>query len=116
MAEPETFNPNGPHWHIVVQTSGGVVSVIRDLTLEQVRNTYESLDPWRGMVAYTGEGVSRHGLSSDAKQREVFGPPGWDRNEVHGWQRWPRPATEEEQALHKEQKAMMRELLDRVQP
>ena len=68
-----------------------VVSILRDLPLEQCRAAYEKLDPWWGYVAVEhempdgsfrardGSIVMRHGQQGDIEIRAVFGPPGWDQ-------------------------------------
>lgn len=121
----DDYDPNAPLWSIMTKSHGGTVSVIRGLTLEEARKTYERLDPWYGSVSYIDRAeeertrkwneehassgaimlasFSTHGRSisdGDIDIREVFGPAGWTTADMASWQHWPRRATEEEQAVH----------------
>lgn len=88
-------------WSIMTKSRGGAVSVIRDLTLDEARQTYERLDPWYGYRSFYKlwpDGICRGGASRTAEDgdieiREVFGPPGWDRSEVSSWPSWPKSTT-----------------------
>jgi hypothetical protein len=108
------WNPDEKHWSIMTKSRGGVVSVIRDLTLDEARKVYERLDPWYGVVAYSGEGNSRHCQDSDIDVREVFGPPGWSQATDLRAAYWPRIATEEEQAQHEKSQEQYREMMARM--
>lgn len=129
----KTWDPTQPHWSIMTKSHGGTVSIVRDLTLEQARQTYERLDPWHGEVIYIdrenerrtkewndshkGSGTVMMGSSSSGRSRsvsngdidirEVFGPPGWTMADL-GAQYWPRMATPEEQAVDDERQERMR--------
>lgn len=102
------FDPEGRHWSILTKSRGGVVSVIRDLTLAEVRSVYDRLNPWYGLVAYKGDGVGRNTEESDIILREVFGPPGWTMASLGG-ARWPRDATPEEQKAEDARKEFFRQ-------
>lgn len=88
------YDPEKPLWSIMTKSRGGTVSVIRDLTLDQARRTYERLDPFYGQTEETltvhkdfleegcigmssGGGACRTVSDGDIEVREVFGPPGW---------------------------------------
>lgn len=99
------YDPNAPLWSIMTKSRGGTVSVIRDLTLEQARRTYERLDPWYGQHSdslvvhkdFVPEGgwhssmAGRGGITcsdGDIEIREVFGPAGWTEfapGEIANW-------------------------------
>jgi hypothetical protein len=101
----QTYDPEQPLWSIMTKSRGGTVSVVQDLTLEQVRRTYERLDPWYGMHSkcypvhkdfMDGPGQSvllggpgRRSEDGDIEIREVFGPPGWHGFSDGEIQRWP---------------------------
>lgn len=80
-------------WSILIKTEGGVVSILRDLTLSEAKSCYQRLDPNYGRhdVLYQtmkGGGYMGQGCSlspSDINLREVFGPEDWDRKEVKNW-------------------------------
>lgn len=96
------YDPNGPHWFIMTKARNGTVSVIRGLTLEEARRTYERLDPFYGMhseqfsvhrdflpegtLMMLSGGAARWSQDSDIEIREVFGPPGWEGfDELDHW-------------------------------
>jgi hypothetical protein len=104
MDEKYIYDPEQPLWSIVTKSRDGTVSVVRDLTLEQVRRTYERLDPWYGMhstqftvhkdfqqegrFAFSSGGCGRTSQSGDIEVREVFGPPGWGgftQGDIDSW-------------------------------
>jgi hypothetical protein len=100
-------HPSDKAWSLLTKTHGGVVSILRDLTLREVQQAYERLDPSFGCVHrkcfYTNANGVRapaevsmhyhdgHGSSKDPiTLREVFGPIDWDRKEMANWDRWPK--------------------------
>lgn len=91
------MDPNQRAWSLMTRSHGGMVSVLRDLTLAECRQTYERLDPWYGhhSVSYESEGggsYSSGGRSvndGDIEVREVFGPSDWDSSEMSSWSSWP---------------------------
>ncbi|AMX93663.1 MULTISPECIES: hypothetical protein [Mesorhizobium] len=105
----QAYDPTQSLWSIMTKSRGGTVSVIRDLTLEQVSKTYERLDPWYGMkteslmvhkdylladtlgIAFSGStSIGRHESDGDIEIREVFGPAGWSGFNAGDVGRWPR--------------------------
>lgn len=103
------YDPEKPSWSIMTKSRGGTVSVIKDLTLEQARRTYERLDEWYGMAdtcmsvhpdflqdgcsGMVSGGACRTCQDSDIEVREVFGPPGWDGFGPGEIERWPKITT-----------------------
>jgi len=109
MAYTETtqlpYDAESRMWSIMTKSRGGVVSVIRDLTEDQARKTYERLNPRYGehSEVFTihqdfltnGEYSSNRSFGgssyticndSDIVIREVFGPNGWEWfKEVETW-------------------------------
>ena len=99
------MDANARAWSLMTKTHGGVVSIVRDLTLAEVRQAYERLDPWYGTVHkryfYTDSrgtridvtrgngGCLRAHNHSAIDLREVFGPIDWDRSEIGSWDTWP---------------------------
>jgi len=101
------YDPTKPLWSIMTKSRGGTVSVIKDLTEEQARKTYERLDPWYGQHSdymkvhkdFLADGVLGSGYGfgvstyrnlndGDIEIREVFGPAGWKR--FGGLEHWPK--------------------------
>ena len=94
-------------WSIMTKSRAGTVSILRDLTLEECRRTFERLDPWYGQVSTQYEasdpnkrdpnivsggvssGSGRTPEAGDIEIREVWGPPDWDRSEMNSWKHWP---------------------------
>jgi hypothetical protein len=101
------YDPTKPLWSIMTKSRGGTVSVIRDLTLDQVRRTYERLDPWYGMrsrqfsvhkdflrdgvLAWSSGSAGRMAQDGDIEIREIFGPPGWQS--LEDVEQWPKVTT-----------------------
>ena len=87
------------HWSLLTKTAKGVVSIVRDLSLDECKQAYERLDPRYGYTqrqyeasdgpSFSCGGGMRMG-DSYIKLREVFGPPGWDRSEMDSWPSWPK--------------------------
>ena len=85
-------------WSLMTKTRGGLVSILRDLTLDECKGAYQRLNPEYGYTWTTYEsengGVwsSQHSIlnKDEIEMREVFGPPGWDVAEVHSWDEWPK--------------------------
>ncbi len=95
-------DPSARYWTLMTKTEGGVVSILRELTLDECRQAYHRLNPdyQRTYTNYATEGggsMSCDGRTiqdSDIAQREVFGPPGWDASEVDDWDEpWPKIRT-----------------------
>jgi hypothetical protein len=87
------YDPNAPLWSIMTRARNGVVSVVRDLTLDQATKVYEHLDPMYGRVI---EAPRNGSYSYDVptgpgviEQREVFGPYGWSPDSLRDL-RWPK--------------------------
>lgn len=92
------------HWSLLAKTRGGVVSILRELTLAEAKALYMRLDPMYGVVMTTvlySDGTeiqsTNEGHRGDnvVDLRAVFGPPTWDHNEVDAWQaesesEWPK--------------------------
>lgn len=85
-------------WSLLTKTRGGVVSVLRELTLAECKKIYQRLNPNYG-VTYTSYEADGGGTFScdfrtmsdgEVDIREVFGPDGWDHKEVRGWDEWPK--------------------------
>ncbi len=91
-----TFDPTKPHWSIMTKAMNGQVSILRDLTLDEARRTYERLSPQYGHTVRQFRHPSGTVSSSDfhlcsdgdIEIREVFGPPDWDG--VLGADSWPK--------------------------
>lgn len=64
-------------WSILVQTEGGTVSLIPNLTLHEALAMHASLDPWGGPAATGVRTRSRIINDSDVKLRQIIGPEGW---------------------------------------
>jgi hypothetical protein len=83
----------------MTKTRGGVVSILRDLTLAECRQAYMRLNPDYGMT-YTSYEIEGGGSFSqggrrvsdgEVEIREVFGPADWDHAEIRGWDgEWPK--------------------------
>lgn len=112
------MDANARAWSLLTKTRDGVVSILRELTLDECRRSYQRLNPEYGFtyVFYenpraigsfgtvgpptTMSGDNGHGGSigclgpSRGKEtielREVFGPPNWDHSEISEWDEWPR--------------------------
>jgi hypothetical protein len=97
------MDPNRRAWSLMTRSRGGTVSILRDLTLAECRQSYERLDPEfgctttlyersQGSEEYHGRGRVIVGREADGEivQREVFGPDDWDRKEMEEWPRWPK--------------------------
>ncbi len=81
----EKFDPTLPHWWIMTKSEGGVVSVIRDLTLRQAQQIYNRFDPFYGLPPLSaGSGIMMRVNDGDIVLREIFGPPGWPAKPVSG--------------------------------
>jgi hypothetical protein len=98
------MNPDAKAWSLLTKTRGGVVSILRDLTLAECRQAYHRLNPQYGVTVTSFKSLEG-GTYTDAvgsllpshiEIREVFGPGGWDRNEVRTWDApWPKYVTVE---------------------
>lgn len=93
-------------WSLMTKTKGGVVSILRDLSLSECRQAYKRLNPDYGItktyykqhagsnaLAVTEQDFSFGGMEvhdNRIEMREVFGPPGWDRSEIVTWDEWPK--------------------------
>lgn len=87
-------------WSLMTKTRKGVVSVLRDLTLDECRRIYHRLNPDYGhtYTSYENENGSgsvsfggRHVSDNEMDIREVFGPPDWNSSEVRDWDKpWPK--------------------------
>lgn len=94
------IDPTRKDWSLMVKTRNGTVSLLRDLTLAEVRSAYERLDPFYGDFygpiqhmpggGWIRKGPTRLAEPGDVVQREVIGPAGWDRAEIETWDRWPK--------------------------
>ncbi len=93
------YAPNGQHWSIMTKSYGGTVSVVRGLTLDEARKTYERLDVFYGQISYKERGNHASGGQGVIEIREVFGPPGWSMDDLNA-QRWPRDPTPGERAFY----------------
>src|SRR4051812_42935500 len=107
-------DPNGRHWSLMTKTEGGVVSILRDLTLNECRQAYHRLNPdyqhtYTNYATEGGGAMGFHGRpvnKSDIAQREVFGPPDWNASEVDTWDEpWPKirtvPLDSPEHVMHR---------------
>lgn len=83
------FDPERRDWSLLTISNKGTVSLLRNLTLAQVKEVYMRLDPFRDAYAVVDEKGSGpiYGVNNTIKQREVFGPQGWDDSEVRDWRK-----------------------------
>lgn len=79
-------------WSLLIQTHDGVVSILKELTLEECRKAYERFDSCYGMTVRRRKdgGASWMHHHPSPKIREVFGPADWDRTEMDAWNCWPK--------------------------
>src|SRR6267154_3383010 len=65
------------NWHLVTVSHGGTVSFIRNLSLTEVIQVRDRLDPLFGVTIPPG-GLMRYCQDSDIEKKEILGPPEWD--------------------------------------
>lgn len=91
--------PDSPrHWSLLTKSRSGVVSILRDLTLDECRQAYCRLNPDYGQTynsydyVYGGcwSHITRQFNDGDIVLREAFGPAGWDASETSTWDEWPK--------------------------
>lgn len=84
-------------WALLTKARNGTVSILRDLTLAECRQSYQRLNPNYGQTRLTYEGdecyISHYNSigGAEIELREAFGPEDWDRAEVATWDApWPK--------------------------
>lgn len=94
-------DPERRDWALLTKC-GGVVSILKQLTLAEARAAYERLDPFYGqtLTYYEASPDGEHpmqeagrGSMSACDLRDVIGPEGWDASEMMTWERWPQSIT-----------------------
>lgn len=102
-----SYDPEQPHWSIMTKSRGGTVSVIRNLTLREVKQIYERLDPDYGrdltqfvvhkdflpegtLSSVRSAEILPSARDGDIEIRKVFGPPGWEGFAEGEMEDWPK--------------------------